>query len=107
MCLFPVNICCKSHCKIHIEFLFYGSDPLAVGDPFSVNIAISVNLHAAVTNLRHIDPVYRDGYTTSISATTHLITLHVFEISFFRFMVRFQNYTRCKAPVHYSPFSYL
>ena len=45
-------------------------------------------------------------YTTSISAPTRLISLHVFEISFC-FMVQFQNHTRCKAPVHYSPFSYL
>ena len=58
------------------------------------------------SNLRHIDPVYRDCYTPSISATMHRITLHVFEISFC-FMVWFQNYTRCKAPVHYLPFSYL
>ena len=36
-----------------------------------------------------------DCYTTSISATTHLITLHVFEIS------------KYEASVHYSPFSYL
>ena len=47
-----------------------------------------------------------DCYTTSISAPMHLITLHVFEISFC-FMVHFQNYTRCKAPVDYWPFSYL
>ena len=47
-----------------------------------------------------------DCYATSISATTHLITLHVFEI-LFCFMVRFQNYTKYEASVHYTPFSYL
>jgi len=53
------------------------------------------------------DTVFRlDCYTTSISAPTRLVTLHVFEVSFY-FMARFQNYTRYEASVHYSPFSYL
>ena len=46
-----------------------------------------------------------DCYTTSISAPTRLIPLHVFEVSFC-FMVRFQIYTKYEASVHYSPFSY-
>ena len=57
-------------------------------------------------NLQHSDPVFRDCYTTSISAPMHRLTLHIFEISFC-FMIQLQNYTKYEAPVNYLPFSYL